>query len=423
MTTKERRDRDFSDPASDAGALLLRLGVIVLAILIPCVSVISRRPLFVLTPIGMLLVIIGSRLEPMRRTRTIPRLCRACLSPLGLATLLFVVWAGLSLAWTPFPALATDRFLKTAGTVLLAVFAMGSLPNRVRVSNANLLPIGVAAAALAIIAVAIVAPAIARAEEVDTNTIHRALIGVVVLVWPALGALAIRERMALAGAIAIVVAAAAVAVWLPSALTALILAILTFTSGFSNPARTGKVLGWVSGALIFAAPVFPLIVTFALGGRILANGMLDVFPEWAGIIKSDGLHLLTGHGFDTSVRAYALGRFDAHAPQGLLFELWYELGVIGAGAAAALSYLAFSIAGRASHSSAPFLLAARTCVVALGSAGQAIAQLWWLTLICIAAVSFALVIRSQHHLGRVSASVVGAAGTGLNTPIANQPPL
>ena len=62
MSLNERRGREASGPATDAAALLLRLGVVALAILIPCASVISRRPLFILTPIGMVLVILGSRL-------------------------------------------------------------------------------------------------------------------------------------------------------------------------------------------------------------------------------------------------------------------------------------------------------------------------------------------------------------------------
>jgi hypothetical protein len=404
----EQRIKATSDPATDAAALILRLGMVVLAILIPCASVISRRPLFVLMPIGAVLVILGSRLAPRRRPHTLRRLGEALASPLGLATVLLVAWAGLSFLWTPFPSLALDRFLKTAGTVLLAGVAMGGLPYNVRASNSNLLPIGVAAAALALIVVAIVAPETARLSEIDTNTVQRATIGVVVLVWPALGALAMRERVAAAGIVAVMVAVAAVIVWLPSALAAVIFAILTFSFAYSDPARTGIVLGWLVAALIFFAPAIPLVATALMPARVDPNGALAVFPAWAAVIKSDGMHLITGHGFDSSVRAYISGRLSGAAPRGLLFEIWYELGIFGAASAAALAALAFSVAGQASRVLAPFLLAALACIFALGASGLAIAQLWWLTLLCTAAISFAIVLRGQHRPERVRAQVIDA---------------
>ena len=409
MSLNERRGREASGPATDAAALLLRLGVVALAILIPCASVISRRPLFILTPIGMVLVILGSRLSPERRMRTLPRLAQAVASPLGLATLLFLGWAGLSFLWTPFPALALDRFGKTAGTLLLALVALGGLPKHVRVSNSNLLPIGVAAAGLAIVAVAIFAPAAVQASEIDTNTVHRAMIGVVVLAWPALGALAMRERMGVAGSVAGIVAIAAVAVWLPSALAALILAILAFSFAHSNPERTGALLGCVAATLILAAPAIPLVVKGVFGGLIDPNGSFGGFPAWADIVRGDGLHLITGHGFDSSVRAYLSGRLPEMAPRGLLFELWFELGVVGAATAATLAFLCFTIAGRASRVIAPFLLAELVCVIALGASGQAISQLWWLTLVSISALCFAIVMRGEHRAERVRARVVSGA--------------
>jgi drug/metabolite transporter (DMT)-like permease len=314
----------------------------------------------------------------------------------------------MSLVWTPFPAVAVDRFLKTAGTVLLALVALGSLPNQVRVSNANLLPIGVAATALAIFAVAVIAPAIARTEDIDTNTVDRATIGLVILVWPALGALAIRERMATAGIVAVAVSVAAVAVWMPAALAALILAIIAFSFAFSSAEKTGLALGAVVAAFVLLAPALPLLANLALGDRLNSFGPLSHFSSWAGVVKSDGFKLVTGHGFDTAARAYEAGRLGASPPRGLFFELWYELGVVGAGLAAVLAFLAFSIAGRASPALAPFLLAALSCIAALGAAGQSISQLWWLTLICVAAVSFALVMRCEHRADRVRAHMLGA---------------
>ncbi len=404
----ELRARGTGDPATDAAALLVRLGMIVLAILIPCASVISRRPLFVLMPIGAILIVLGRLLAPQRRERTFRRLADAALSTIGISTLILLVWSGLSFAWTPFPSLGLDRFLKTAGTIVLVAAALSSLPAHVRASNLNLLPIGVTAAALATIVVALIAPESARLVEIDANTIQRAAIGVVVLVWPALGVLAMRERVAAAGIVAVIVAIAAVVVWMPSALAALILAILAFSFAYSDPSRTGFILGWIAAAMILFAPGIPLFVTAILPTHVAAHGPLAVFPVWSDIVRSDGLRLLTGHGFDASVRAYVSGRLPDVAPRGLLFEIWYELGVVGAAATAAIAMLSFSLAGRAPPVIASFLLAALVCIFSLGVAGLAISELWWLTLLCTAAISFAIVLRGQERAGRVRAHLVDA---------------
>ncbi len=399
------RARKTGDPATDAAALILRLGMIVLAILVPCASVVSRRPLFILMPIGAVLLIIGSRLAPGPSTHPIGRVTRSILSPLGLATLIFVVWAGLSFAWTPFPGIALERFLKTAGTLLVAFVAMASLPEHMRASNSNLLPIGVAAAALAIISVALVAPQNILGGDADGNTVRRATIAIVILVWPALGALAIRERVATAGVVAVGVAIAAAAVWTPLALSALILAILAFSFAFSNPVATGRGLGWLSAALILLAPALPLAATALLPSRFDASGPLAMFPVWAEVIQTDGLRLLTGHGFDTSVRAALAGRLPPGAPTGLLFEVWYDFGLIGACATAAMAFAAFNVAGHAARVIAPFLLAALASMLVLGVAGEALSQLWWVTVLCAAAIYFAIVMRAQHRPDRVRAQV------------------
>ena len=404
----ERRARDNDELAIGAANLLLRVGLIALAIVAPVAAVIHRRPLLVLMPIGAVLVIIGSRMSPRRRVRTLDRIRRAILSPLGLTTLALVFWAGLSLAWTPFPILALDRFFKTAGTVLVALAALGGLPNRLRVSNANLLPIGVAAVAAGVIGAAVLAPGFVGANDPEVGTAQRATIGAIVLLWPALSALATRDRIAIAGALAIVVAIAAVAVWVPIAVAALIIAMIAFVLACARPARAGMILGCVAAALVMAAPAIPLIVDGLFGSRIDAMGPFGIFPAWADSVRTEGVRLLTGHGFDATARAVLAGRIDANAPRGLLFEVWYELGVVGAAATAALAYFAFEAAGRSREGIAPFLLAALACIVSLCVAGLALSQLWWLTLLCDAAICFGVATRGQYRSERVSARVVAA---------------
>ena len=109
------------------------------------------------------------------------------------------------------------------------------------------------------------------------------------------------------------------------------------------------------------------------------------------------MRLITGHGFDTSVRAAAVGFLPAQAPRGILFEVWYELGLLGAASVAALAWSAFRNAGEAAPAIAPFLLAALSCAFTIAVAGLSVSQLWWVTLLAVVAVCFAIVLRGHHR--------------------------
>lgn len=396
--------------ADDASALLVRLGMFALAILVPCVAVISRRPIFVLTPIAMILIAIGSRLSTERRPRTLARLQRACTSPVGLVTLLLILWCGMSMIWTPFPELARDRFIKTAGTILVSLVTLGSLPNAVKASNANLLPIGVAAAAIAIAAISLVRPEFVAMTDTETGTVQRAMIGVAVLFWPAVGALANRERMAAAGGVAVLVAVAAVVAWSPATLVAIIISIVAFTLACLNPGLTGILFGSLTAALIIAAPVVPIAIVHILPDHGIAGPTQGYFANWAEIVRLDWSKLLTGHGFDTTARALQAGRLGTEPPRGLLFEVWYELGLVGAAAIAALAFMAFAIAGRSARVTAPFLTAMLLEITVLSVADQPLSELWWLTTVNVAAVSFVIAMRAHAHSDRVRATVAATSG-------------
>ena len=61
------RRRLSEDPAAAAAGLILRLGIAILALAVPCGAVISRRLLFVLMPVGAALMLIGGLLQPGER--------------------------------------------------------------------------------------------------------------------------------------------------------------------------------------------------------------------------------------------------------------------------------------------------------------------------------------------------------------------
>lgn len=401
----DKSGRDFQDPAAQAANLILRLGIAILGVGVPCCAVVSRRLLFVLMPVGAVLIIIGGLLTPVGRDR-INQIRGLLSSPVVLMTLFLIFWAGLSLMWTPSANLAVERYLKTAGTVMVAIIAILALPGHVKASNSNLLPIGVTAAALAIVCVGLLRPGELRAIDDDGSTLQRATIGAVVLVWPALGALALRQRFAVAGVVAVAVAITAVVVWMPNAVASLIAAMLVFSIAYSNPLLSGRILGLFAAALIMLAPILPLITPTSLLALADSQSASATVAAWAQIAKTEGLRHITGHGFDTSLRALSVGFLPAQTPRGILFEVWYELGVLGAAGLSGLILFAFRAAGRAEAAIAPFLLAALTGVFVIAISGLSVAQLWWVTLLAIVAISFAIVVRGDNRDKRVHASVL-----------------
>ena len=393
---------ETQDPAADAAGLLLRIGIGVLALALPCASVASRRPIFVLLPLGAVLVMVGGLLTPRSGLRR--HLSVALTSPLTLIVLALLAWAGLSLVWTPLPQLAAQRFFRMAGLVLVAAGAVACLPDHVKASNSNLLPIGLSAAALALVGVALAAPAAAGVADPDGNTLQRAAVALVTLIWPALGALALRERVASAGLVAVAVALGVGVVWTPQALVALIVGLLVFAVAYSDPKLTGRALAFIAAGFVLAAPLIPLAAQ-TLPAPLHSIPALEGLFAWGGVERGEGLRLITGHGFDAAVRALIAGLLPSATPRGLLFEVWYELGVMGALGVAWALWRAFRAGARAPGLLAPFVLAAEACVFTLAVSGIALAQLWWVALIATMAVMFAIVLRGMNRSERVRAPV------------------
>src|ERR1035437_4094713 len=164
--------RTLEDPSSDAAQLLVRLGMALIAIAVPCGAVVSRRLIFSLMPVGGILILTGVALAPSRRS--LGQFRAALLSPTGLTALFLIGWSALSLVWTPFAATAGEGFLKKSANALLAACVAAFLPDRTKTSNLYLLPIGTAAAALATFIVAFVGPLSLRGADFEGSTLDRA---------------------------------------------------------------------------------------------------------------------------------------------------------------------------------------------------------------------------------------------------------
>ena len=395
--------RPHNSPAAEAAALLSRIGLAMLAIAVPCITTGARRAIFVLMPVGAVLIIIAAVLDS--RSQGLAHIRDGLTTVLGLALLFLLGWALLSLVWAPFRFDAASRFLKEAGTLVLALVVCACLPEHTRISNLNLLPIGVGLAALTAIAVALGGPVLLTlGQDGENSTLERGLLSVVVLLWPALAALALRGRWNSAGAIAVLSALAAIAVWSPAGLIGLVAGALVFAASVNHPQRAAKILAGMFALLALAAPLLPLLVNvFTSKSGAEADGFIGSLQAgariWSQIIQNDQWRLLTGHGIDSATRGIAGGFLPVRTPHGLLFEVWFELGLLGALALAALIVLAFIGAGRQTVTVAPFMLAGLTSLLTIAIFGFSLSQLWWVTMVGIVGIANALVLRSQY-LGR-----------------------
>ncbi len=387
-----------------AGQVLLRLGIALFTIAVPIGTVFSRRLLFVLVPVSAALIIVGGILLPNGGDVILRHLRKAVARPIILVGALLLVWAALSFIWTPFPELASERFLKSVGTILVATIAIASMPDRMKAANGNLLPIGIGLAGLAALAAGLINPAAFSSVDGDSSLFQRAISGLLVMGWPALAVLATRQRANIAIALGAVLVFATVLAAIPVTLIALLLSALVFVAAMKKPQTTGKALGLSGGLLMLIAPALALALQPLLTG-VDFNGIGPTFNHWAEIVRSEGPKLLTGHGFDTALRAMAAGILPMQAPRGILFEVWYELGAVGAIGSGILIWLT-SLAAARMGALAPYLLASLCAVLVLSIAGTSIAQLWWTTQLASGALAVALVMRVQPARGRVRAAAL-----------------
>jgi hypothetical protein len=94
------------------------------------------------------------------------------------------------------------------------------------------------------------------------------------------------------------------------------------------------------------------------------------------------------------------GYLPAATPRSLVFQIWFDLGVVGAAALALVLARASLEVGAARPALAPFLLGGLGAAFVICLLGPAAEQLWWLTLAGLDAIAFALVMRGQFRKRR-----------------------
>ncbi len=394
MFTISRRPAD--DPAEEASRLLLRLGVFLLFVISLLAPILARQTIYILLPIGAALLLLAASLNPDSRAGSSLRALIA--APPVWAALLLAVWAGMSLLWTPFDGPA-ERFAKAAATMGLVAAATGLMPLRTKTSNLNLLPIGVAIAAGALVAITLLmAPKYTVEDILDVGPLGRAGLGLVLLVWPAMGALAVRGRWIMAAGLGLATIVACALAKAPNALPALFGGALVFAAAFgrARPASVGLAL--LMTAIVLLAPLTALLTHLAWPAN--PPHFFRHLAFWGQMITRDGLRTLIGHGFGAASWGVLGGYLTPATPRSLIFQIWFDLGAIGAGALSLVLARASLEVGQARPALAPFLLGGLGAGFMICLLGPAAEQLWWVTLAGLDAIAFALVMRGQFRKRR-----------------------
>ena len=395
-----------NDAAGDAAQLLSRVGYVVLALAAPSAVALSSRAIFVLFPIGVALLIVAAALDPV--AGFVERIGGVAKSPAAWAALALFAWAALSLLWSPFPASGAQLLLKLAATALATLVVMASEREHMRATDLYFYPIGVL---LTMATILLLWFAAQQGFEPEGGRIYQGCTAMVVMLFPALGGLAARGRNGYARTLMMLALAYVFAVGAAATAAAVLVGFAVLSFAISDIRRTVADLSWLAAGLVLISPLIPAIaptLSHWLFHAKLAS-LAAPYPTLgaaASLILHDELRLMTGHGIDTVVRGVEAGLLPALSPRVCVFEIWYELGIVGALAAAAAVWLGFRAIGDMAPRLAPYVAATFACDLTLGFLAQDFTQMTWVTLLAMSALAVGAAARSQYRTTRPSAATL-----------------
>ena len=392
-----RLKNEMTDPVASAAALLRRLGFATLMLVVPTMALVSRRAVVALAPIGISLLVIAALLDGGNRPVGRSNLAFVGSTPV-IATIVLLVWISLSLIWTPFFDPAAGRVGSILSMTALGVAGYYALPDRMRASNLYLLAVGVGFAAMAALIFAFAAVQNLGAPPDGFETFQRGLVVIVIAVWPAVAWLSSRRRDVQALLLGL-------AAGLASLSGPTLVPFIAFLGGglvciLATVAPRAVVLGIGRGtaALILLAPGFAFL------GAMLWNGDADApmhsLAVWRDIIVEEPLRLVTGYGLEAALRSRGAGILSPDAPNSLLFEIWYELGIVGAVAGALALHGAVVASARQHPQLTPGAMAAFASGFIMAGMGVATTQMWWVTTLIVVALIFVAIARGQFRTKR-----------------------
>ncbi|MEE1656086.1 peptide ABC transporter permease [Microvirga sp. CF3062] len=387
-------------PSADAAAMLRRLGFATLFFAVPLAALFTRRALVVMAPLAVILLVLASVLDGSAKHARDKMLALAT-STGGIAGLVLLFWAGLSLVWTPFLPEASERLFNIAGMILMGLGGYLAVPERMRAANLYLLPVGVGLAA--VISIPLALRGSSRFDP-EGLSLERGMLMLALLVWPALAWLHSRGRNLEAVALALAVAVAALLTQEGLPLYGLAAGAIVFVLTAASPRFGPRLVGMIMAGLLLFAPLLPFLLKPLAAGLFGARAPVTASLEvWRQIVLNEPMRLLTGHGLETALRGRFFGLVPRNAPSTLLFEIWYELGLVGAVAGSLLIYRA--VVGIRSHRAtvAPGIMAAFACAYALGCLGIGTTQVWWFTALVVLVLIFVAIERGQFRTTRPKA--------------------
>ena len=130
---------------------------------------------------------------------------------------------------------------------------------------------------------------------------------------------------------------------------------------------------------------------------------MESLDIWQALVLKEPLRFLTGHGLETAWRGRLFGILPPAAPFSLLFEIWYELGLVGAASGAILLSQAAAGARGSRPILGPGIMASFASAFAFGACGVGTAQLWWFTALMVLVLVFVAVERGQFRTKRPKA--------------------
>ncbi len=401
------------DPAADAAQLLRRIGFGTLALVLPIASLVSRRAAVVLVPIGVVLLIISTLIEAPGYFGTMIK--RSFRSVPGLAVIGLAAWAVLSLVWSPFTGAASEKAGNLVLAVTLGFVGMASLPERMRASNLNLAPLGTGVAAL--FALVLIMVAALRQEPEAPSAVERGVSIILIMSWPALAWLLSRERGLSALGLALAVGLLALTRFEDGEVVAMILGAAAFGAVSASRRTATQIAALVMAGLMLAAPLLPFLL-IPIVSRLpeSASDLVQTLGIWADVVSREPLQLVTGHGLDTVLRGRLTGVLPPGSPTTLLFETWYELGVVGAVTAAISLYFAVRAAGEMPGPLAAGGVAAFTVAFTLSALGFATLQPWWLMTLTGVVLLFGAIASGQYRTDRPALPEQSRATAGPMRP-------
>ncbi|GLS22289.1 polymerase [Labrys miyagiensis] len=382
------------DPALAVSGLLTRLGLFLLVIFAPLLAMFSRHAVAIIVPIATALLILAAALDG-RLPTALRRLSRSLLSYETLALFLLMIWAAVTIFWTPRPSAAAGQLPGVLLVVLLFAVTISCLKANVRFSDVNLIPIGVSIAAVALALEFLPFSPLRDIGEVGSEDVEsvRAAMLLALLIWPAVGAVLARGRSWQAVLMCLVTI---LALWLVHnlvVLAAFITGILVMMVALWRPRLAARLVGIGALALLVLAPLIGWLMA-RYGGFLLPAEGDHLVAIWRDVTYSLPTHLIAGYGFDaSSALTRGVGGQILTSPRNAALQIWLELGAVGVILAGIAVWFTFRGMDRDDDRSTPAALA--VCATALVEmfAGLAAWQTWWLMALGLTTVSLAFLAR------------------------------